>query len=83
VGTFIDCNDKTSWNKAHVMEIKEVEVTPTRIVKMAHIAFRIYQENGTKTDEKGQKFEGWSTRFDEWISIYNPRIVPFNTKTLK
>ena len=65
------------------MEIKDVEVTPTRIVKMAHIAFRIYQENGTKTDEKGQKFEGWSTRFDEWISIYNPRIVPFNTKTLK
>ena len=83
MGTFIDCNDKTSWNKAHVMEIKEIEVTPTRKVKMAYVAFRIYQENGTKTDDTGQKFEGWSTRFDEWISIFSPRIMPYQTKTLK
>lgn len=53
MGSFIDCNDKTSWNKAHVMEIKEVEVTPTRKVKMAYVAFRIYSETGSKLDDKG------------------------------
>jgi hypothetical protein len=29
------------------------------------------------------KYEGWSNRFDEWISIYSPRIVPYLTKSLK
>jgi len=80
VGSFIDCNDKTSWNKAHIMELKDQEVAPGRTIKVGFIAYRIYQENGTKTDEKG-KFEGWSSRFDEWVSIYSPRIQPYLSKT--
>lgn len=73
VGTLIDCNDKTTWNKAHIMELKEQEVAPGRVIKLGYIAYRVYQENGSKVDEKG-KFEGWSNRFDEWLSIYSPRI---------
>ena len=46
------------------------------------MGFRIYVENGTKTDERGS-FEGWSNRFDEWISLYSPRIQPFFSKTQK
>jgi hypothetical protein len=82
VGTYIDCNDKTSWNKAHIMELKDQEVAPGRTIKVGFIAYRIYQENGTKSDEKG-KFEGWSSRFDEWVSIYSPRIQPYLSKTQK
>lgn len=55
------------------MELKDQEVAPGRTIKVGFIAYRIYQENGTKSDEKG-KFEGWSSRFDEWVSIYSPRI---------
>jgi hypothetical protein len=40
---------------------------------MAFIAYRVYQENGSKSDERG-KYEGWSNRFDEWISIYSPKV---------
>jgi hypothetical protein len=47
---------------------------------MALIGYRIYVENGSKHDEKGS-FDGWSTKFDEWIAIYSPRIAPFFTKT--
>jgi hypothetical protein len=49
---------------------------------MAFIGYRIYTENGTKSDEKGN-FEGWSGKFDEWISLYSPKIQPFMTKSQK
>ena len=39
-------------------------------------------ENGTKSDEKGI-FDGWSSKFDEWVSVYSPRIQPFFSKTNK
>lgn len=64
------------------MDIKEQNVAPGRVVKMAYIGYRIYVDNGTKNDEKGV-FDGWSNRFDEWVSIYSPRIQPFFTKTQK
>jgi hypothetical protein len=49
---------------------------------MAFIAFRVYMENGPKSDSRGS-YDGWSDRFDEWISLYSPRIQPFFTKTSK
>lgn len=78
----VDANDKSLWNKSTILDIKESQVTPNRIVKMAFIAYRVYVENGSKSDDKGS-FEGWSTKFDEWIALYSPRIMPFLTKTLK
>jgi len=39
-----------------------------------YVGYRIYTEEGTKTDLKGKKFEGWSESFDEYISAYSLRI---------
>ena len=52
------------------------------MIKMGYIGYRIYVETGTKHDERGN-FEGWSSKFDEWISLYSPRIQPFYSKTQK
>jgi hypothetical protein len=49
---------------------------------MAFVAYRVYVENGAKSDDKGA-YDGWSNRFDEWISIYSPRIQPIYSKTQK
>jgi len=49
---------------------------------MAYIGYRVYVESGKKSDEKGN-FDGWSSKFDEWIPIYNPRIMPLYSKTQK
>ena len=35
-----------------------------------------------KSDDIGP-FDGWSNRFDEWVSVFSPRIQPFYTKTQK
>lgn len=70
------------WNKSTILEIVDQAVGAGRVAKMAHVGFRIYQENGSKSDEKGA-YEGWSNRFDEWISIFSPRIQLYLTKTLR
>ena len=58
---------KNSWNKSTILEIKDQTVSPDRIIKQALVAFRIYVEKGVKSDDVGP-FEGWSSRFDEWVS---------------
>lgn len=78
----VDANDKSVWNKSTILDIKDNQLGPDRIVKMAFIGYRIYVENGNKSDDKGS-FEGWSSKFDEWVPIYSPRIQPFFTKTQK
>ena len=82
VGTLVDANDKTTWNKSTVLDIKEQVVAPGRTAKMAFIGYRVYMENGPKSDEKGT-FDGWSNRFDEWVSIYSARIHPYLSRTNK
>ena len=38
----------------------------------------MYHPEGNKEDEMTkQKYFGWSDRFDEWLSAYNPRIQKF------
>jgi ubiquitin carboxyl-terminal hydrolase 34 len=83
VNSLVDGFDKTIWNKSTILEIKDQEINEGRSVKLALIAFRIYTPDGKRTDEKGATFDGWSNKFDEWISIYSPRIQTYLTKTLK
>lgn len=79
-GMLVDAHDKSVWNKSTIIGIKEEEIAPGRRVKFVHIAYRVYQEGGQKSDEKGT-FDGWSSKFDEWIATYSPRIAPFYSKT--
>lgn len=69
----MDAHDKTTWNKSTILEIKEEQVSPDRTIKLAYIAYRIYVENSSKSDEMGN-YEGWSNRFDEWITLFSPRL---------
>jgi hypothetical protein len=82
VNDLVDAHDKTVWNKSTILDIREQQVAPDRTIRMAFIGYRIYVENGPKSDERGT-FDGWSNRFDEWIPIFSPRIQPFYSKTQK
>ena len=76
----MDAHDKNIWNKSTVLEIKEETINTERTIKVVYVAFRYYCEKGSRNDEKG-RYEGYSNKYDEWISLYSPRIVPFGTKT--
>ena len=38
------------------------------------LGYRTYDENGDKRDHDGKKYFGWSSRYDEWISVTSPRV---------
>ena len=45
IDSVVDAYDKTVWNKSTILDIKDQEVEPGRVVKMAYIAYRVYSEN--------------------------------------
>jgi hypothetical protein len=40
-----------------------------------YIGYRVYTPNGEKFDERG-RYNGWSNKYDEWISRRSPRLAP-------
>lgn len=43
------------------------------------MAYRIYDPNGSKADDDGNKYNGWSSKFDFWKSVTDPSIQRLNT----
>ena len=39
-----------------------------------YVGYRIYTADGTKSDVRGRKHEGWSESYDEWIPAYSIRL---------
>lgn len=79
-----DVHDKMSWNRSTIFEVRKSDETTGRSVYMANCGLRIYRphQNLMRKDEKGT-YEGWSNKFDEWVPVFTPRIMPFESKWQK
>lgn len=71
----VDVHDKFNWEPATIFQTR-IQREGDRQYEEAFIAFRIYEENGKKEDARG-KFNGWTSKFDEWIPLYSPRIMKY------
>lgn len=69
-----------AWYKSTILEERQTLVADDREIKEFLIGFRVYQENGCKSDTRG-KYEGFSDKFDKWISAYSPRLTHFYTRS--
>ena len=75
----IDCLDTEAlWYRSTVLDTREErnesepEIPP---VKEAFVAYRVYEEEGHKTDERdGRKFTGWSHKYDAWLNVNSSSI---------
>jgi hypothetical protein len=78
----VDVNDKGIWRAATILEYKKQKFLDGREVLMALCALRVYIDKpttmSTPKDEMGH-YKGFSNKFDEWIPVYSPRIVPVGT----
>jgi hypothetical protein len=76
-----DVHDKSSWNKSTIFEVKKQTVAVDRVIDIAYCALRVYRDipNSARKDERGT-YEGWSVKFDEWVPVFSPRIMPWGTK---
>lgn len=79
-GVLVDGLEHYAWYKSTILEERMNEVAEGREIKEFLIGFRVYQENGAKEDARG-KFEGFSDKFDKWISAYSPRLTHFYTRS--
>lgn len=77
----IDAHDKSSWLKATIFETKQQTISAERVITLAYVAYRVYRQktNQIRKDERGT-FEGWSAKFDEWIPVFSPRMMPWQTR---
>ena len=80
-GDNIDAVDnEMDWYRSTVLKVREGVDDAGNPVKQIHLGFRYFHEDGNKHDEqKGLKFFGWSSKYDEWKDAYDVRIQKFNS----
>jgi hypothetical protein len=74
-----EIHDKASWNKGTIIDYKTIEMMDRKVL-MAYCALRVYRDipNCPKKDDRGT-YEGWSERFDDWVPVFSPRIIPWGS----
>ena len=79
----LDGHDNSSWCKSTILK-REKRLFGERVVEMCFVGFRVYRktDNQYRKDDRGT-YEGWSDRFDEWIPLYSPRLMPYEAHSGK
>jgi len=65
------------WYRSTIIDVDTAidEATGQEVTARVQIAFRHYQEEGSKFDEKeGKNYTGWDARYDEWRTVEAPTI---------
>jgi len=71
------CDDFGHWYLSTVLAIRtKARSAPSYepIIDKVQIAYRHYTPQGNKRDNQGRLYEGWSSMYDEWISVNSLRI---------
>lgn len=83
-GDEVDASDTSNvWYNATVLRTR-IRKVDEKNIKEIFIGYRVYdEEEGDRYDSEGRKFIGWSSKYDEWFSIANPRIRQKNSMAKK
>ena len=74
-GDEIDCMDnEKEWYKSTILQTRVGQNPDGELVPEVFVAFRTYDENGSKVEDDGRKFFGWSEKYDEWYFVTDPQI---------
>ena len=74
-GDEIDCMDnEKEWYKSTILQTRVSQNPDGELVPEVFVAFRTYDENGSKQEDDGRKFFGWSEKYDEWYFVTDPQI---------
>ena len=79
VGEELDaCDSMGIWYMSTVLEKRSKRTDGCRKIQQIKVGYRYYHENGQKTDSEGKAYDGWSDRYDEWVSVTSPRVRGLN-----
>ena len=79
-GDLVDCMDnERDWYKSTVLASRMVPGANGEPVKQIRVGFRNYHEEGSKTDDAGETFFGWSSKYDIWMGVTEPLVQRLGT----
>ena len=90
-GDLIDaCDTSHIWYNATILNTREtaledgstvkelfIGIFPSYLSLYRCIGYRIYHEDGDRLDSDGNRFSGWSAKYDEWLSATDARITKY------
>ena len=62
-------DNEKDWYKSTILQTRWTKNSDGEDIKEALVAFRIYDDEGSKTDEENRRFFGWSEKYDDWIPV--------------
>lgn len=72
-GDALDCmDDEKDWYKSTISGTRTSQNADGEVIPEIYVAFRTHDEEGSKTDEEGRRFFGWSERYDAWYGVTDP-----------
>lgn len=71
------------WYKSTILATRWVKNRDDEDIKEAKVAFRIYDEEGSKLDDDDRTFFGWSEKYDEWIPVTSMLVQRLKTMHLQ
>ena len=78
----IDCMDnERDWYKSTVLQTRSAINDKGVEVKEIFVGFRYYDKDGSKQEDDGRKFFGWSERYDEWYSSGDIQVQRYRKLT--
>ena len=66
-------DNQGKWFLGTVLQKREFIMKEQKFQE-CYVCYRIYTEDGSKTDNKGRRHEGWSEQYDCWIPAYSIKI---------
>eukprot|EP00826_Nyctotherus_ovalis_P052219 TRINITY_DN6596_c0_g1_i3.p2 TRINITY_DN6596_c0_g1~~TRINITY_DN6596_c0_g1_i3.p2 ORF type:complete len:190 (+),score=36.34 TRINITY_DN6596_c0_g1_i3:324-893(+) len=72
-GDVVDVLDtQTKWFLGTILDTKVEDG-----IKQVKACFRVYVPDGSKFDDDGQAYEGWSSSYDAWFFAHSIKIQPY------
>ena len=74
-GDIVDSHDGAKvWYASTIIEKLVIQESDDNSYIKLLVGFRIFDESGEKQDDRGRRYIGWPSTFDEWINASSPRI---------
>jgi len=75
LGDVLDCLDEEKdWYKSTVLKTRVGTNQQGEEIQEIYVGFRTYEEEGSKEDDSGKKFFGWSEKYDTWYGVTDVQV---------
>lgn len=72
-------DNEREWYKSTVLKFRYQNNRDKEKVQEIFVGYRNYHPEGSKTDEDGEKYFGWSEKYDNWIPISDIRVQKYHS----